>query len=98
MDGAIQVGQVLMDMVSEDDREYIHGKLDEMVDRFERLFNSSEQRADMLMHGLENLEQFDVSAEEFIVWLEEMESRMQSFNVLAVFVEPLQKQQDQFMV
>ncbi|XP_014680833.1 PREDICTED: dystonin-like [Priapulus caudatus] len=98
MDGAIQIGQLLMDMVSADDRDFIHARLDEMVDRFERLFTASERRADSLLRGLDDLQRFDIGAEEFATWLGETEERMQAFGAAPVYVEPLQRQQDLFMV
>lgn len=51
-----------------------------------------------LQQGLESLEQFTDSVQDFVAWLDMAERRMGMFTVPSVFVEPLERQQEQLNV
>ncbi|XP_014668088.1 PREDICTED: dystonin-like [Priapulus caudatus] len=90
-----KTGRMLIALVSEDDRETIASRLADTQQRYDKLRDDCQGQQQLLQQGLRSLEQFTGSVQDFVSWLDLAERRMAMFTAPSVFVEPLERQQEQ---
>ena len=90
-----EIAQSLMHLVGDDEAQIIVEKLQEVTDRYAKLVEDSLALGQLLNASHEVLGSFVLSFEDLLAWIQEMESRLNRYRVLSVFVDKLREQVDE---
>ncbi|CAG2163885.1 unnamed protein product [Oppiella nova] len=87
-----EIAQSLMSLVGDDEAQDVVERLQRLTDRYAKLVEDSVALGQLLAQSHEVLGSFVLSFEDILAWIQEMESRLNRFRTLSVFVDKLREQ------
>ncbi|XP_054153654.1 microtubule-actin cross-linking factor 1, isoforms 1/2/3/4-like isoform X7 [Oppia nitens] len=90
-----EIAQNLMSLIGDDEAQDVVERLQRLTDRYAKLVEDSIALGQLLSQSHEVLGSFVLSFEDILAWIQEMESRLNRYRVLSVFVDKLKEQVDE---
>ena len=84
-----------MSHVGDDEAQLVVERLQQVTDRYAKLVEDSITLGQLLNQSHEELGSFVLSFEDLLAWIQEMESRLNRYRVLSIYVNKLKEQVDE---
>ncbi|XP_015788889.1 dystonin isoform X3 [Tetranychus urticae] len=90
-----EIAQNLMSLIGDDEAQMVVDRLRGVTDRYAKLVEDSENFLHLLSDYHESLGSFVLSFEDILAWIEEIDSRLDRFRALSVYLDKLREQLDE---
>ena len=94
-DELASIATVLMELVGDDEAAALADRLQEVTEQYTKLVDDSEALGRRLQDAGKQLRALVLNYEDFLVWMDEMEQRLNKYKVLSVHVDRLHEQMEE---
>ncbi|XP_043207067.1 microtubule-actin cross-linking factor 1-like isoform X6 [Amphibalanus amphitrite] len=94
-DELANIATVLMELVGDDEAAALADRLQEVTEQYTKLVDDSEALGRRLQDAGKQLRALVLNYEDFLVWMDEMEQRLNKYKVLSVHVDRLHEQMEE---